>query len=80
MLALPEAVAPAKTALIVVDVQNDFGHPDGTFGRRGNDRSGHHQMVAERLLPVIAAARHAGVAIVLTRMDHDWLDHQPGSL
>jgi nicotinamidase-related amidase len=71
MLDLAEAVPPAKTALIVVDVQNAFGPRHSTIGRRGNDLSGYRQMVAERLLPLVAAARRAGVASVLPRTDSD---------
>ncbi len=56
---LEEIVRPCHTALIVVDVQNDFVHPDGLGGRRG-DLSAVTAMlpVLQRLL---AAARSAGV-------------------
>ncbi len=30
---------PSRTALLVVDVQNDFCHPEGVFGRAGYDLS-----------------------------------------
>ena len=53
----------ANTALIVVDMQNDFAHPDGTL--YGED--------ATRVIPVIAGlldkARAAGVRVVFTQ---DW--------
>jgi len=35
MRTLPELIVPAKTAIIVVDVQNDFCSPDGALGRAG---------------------------------------------
>ena len=34
---LDELVDPAVTALLVVDVQNDFCHPDGLFAKAGKD-------------------------------------------
>ena len=34
-----EKVAPDSTALIVVDVQNDFCHPDGYHAKAGADMS-----------------------------------------
>ena len=36
---LAEKLDPRHTALIIVDVQNDFCHSDGTFGQRGFDMS-----------------------------------------
>jgi hypothetical protein len=36
---LEELVDPKHTALIVVDMQNDFCHPKGAFGKRGSDLS-----------------------------------------
>ena len=32
-----EVLDPRHTALVVVDMQNDFGHPDGHFARAGVD-------------------------------------------
>ena len=32
-----DPVDPASAALIVIDVQNDFLHPDGAFGKMGRD-------------------------------------------
>lgn len=36
---LGELVDPKHTALLVIDVQNDFCHPDGHFARHGKDLS-----------------------------------------
>jgi len=36
---LDELVDPAHTALVVIDVQNDFCHPDGHFAQHGKDVS-----------------------------------------
>jgi nicotinamidase-related amidase len=60
------ALPAGATALVVVDMQNDFAHPDGSLF--GDD--------ARRIIPVIAAlaerARAAGVPVFFTQ---DW--HEP---
>jgi len=38
-LDFPMLVDPNTTALLVIDIQNDFCHPDGLFGRVGHDNS-----------------------------------------
>lgn len=53
----------AMTALIVVDMQNDFGHPDGSLFVEGGDT------LVDGINDEIAAARAAGGLIVLTQ---DW--------
>ena len=48
-----------RTALLVIDVQNDFCHPDGFFAGFGFD-VGPCAEVASRIAPVVA--RRAGAA------------------
>ena len=36
---MEDQIAPAHTALLVIDMQNDFCHPEGAFARRGLDIS-----------------------------------------
>lgn len=62
----PQWVAPPRTALLVIDIQNDFAAPDGAMARQGADMTPIYPAVAqaERL---VAAARTAGVACVFTR-------------
>lgn len=57
---LAEILAPAHTALLVVDVQNDGCDPEGWFARHGRDISRIRQILptVER---VVEAARRAGV-------------------
>jgi nicotinamidase-related amidase len=57
---MTEILTPAHTALLVVDMQNDFVHPDGWFAREGRELTNIIQMVPNvtRLLPI---ARCAGV-------------------
>ena len=63
---LAEKVAPAHTALVVVDVQNDFCSPAGMMSAEGLDVSA-AVTTAERLERFIAAARSAGVLVVFVR-------------
>ena len=56
----------ATTALVVVDLQNDFADPAGGLAVRGGDE------LAAVLAPHLAAARAAGSLVVLTQ---DW--HPP---
>jgi ureidoacrylate peracid hydrolase len=71
---LEKLVAPERTALIVVDVQNDYAHPRGALGCAGADLSAAVPAVAniERL---IAAARENGTAVIFVRNWHEaWTD------
>ncbi len=56
---------PAQSALLLVDLQNDFLHPDGAYGRAG---LGNETMAAlpERLAGVAGSMRAAGGWIVST--------------
>jgi nicotinamidase-related amidase len=68
-LSLAEKVNPASTALLVIDVQNDYIHPNGYIARIGGDISSCVAMVP-RLLQLVGAARAAGVTIIHTRNWH----------
>lgn len=63
---LEEKVAPAHTALVVIDMQNDFCASGGLVSRDGRDISEAQQM-AKRLPALIDAARQAGVLPVFVR-------------
>jgi ureidoacrylate peracid hydrolase len=58
-----EVLAPAHTALVVVDMQNDFGHPEGHFAAAGA-----FVEPVGRVLPAVVAlveeARDHGVLVV----------------
>src|ERR1700737_4529406 len=62
-LPVPLEIDFARTALVVIDMQNDFCHPEGWFGGRGIDVS-----PMRRPIPVIAdltgQLRNAGARIV----------------
>jgi ureidoacrylate peracid hydrolase len=56
-----------KTAVLVVDMQNDFGAKGGMFDRAGVDLSVIEQAVAP-ITRVVAGARAAGVPVVYVKM------------
>ncbi len=63
------AVDPRRAALIVIDMQNDFGAPGGMFERAGIDISG-IAAAAEATRPVLRTVRDAGIPIVYLKMEH----------
>lgn len=70
ILDFAERVNPATTALVVVDVQNDFCHPEGVFGKLGHDLSMMPPM-AERLGALVEAARRKSMLIIWVRATYD---------
>jgi nicotinamidase-related amidase len=61
------AAAPvAGSALLLVDLQNDFLHPDGAYAR-GGAASDHLSAAARRVVPLVEVARAAGVPVVVSR-------------
>ncbi len=56
----------AKTALLIVDLQNDFLHADGAYAR-GGQSSPDIAALPERVLPVAEAIRAAGGWVVSTQ-------------
>jgi ureidoacrylate peracid hydrolase len=74
LLSLPEKIAADKAALIVIDMQNDFCHPEGAGGVNGGDTTPCVEM-APRLKQLIADARRAGVQPFFVRAVHNkWTD------
>jgi ureidoacrylate peracid hydrolase len=63
----PIGVNTASTAVIVVDMQNDFGAKGGLFDRAGIDISGIQKVIAP-ISQVLASARNAGVKIIYLKM------------
>jgi ureidoacrylate peracid hydrolase len=73
---LADKVDPRQAALIVVDVQNDFCHPEGAAGRRGKDLSQIAGMV-EHLRPLLTEARRVGLPVIFIRAQNGpWTDSQ----
>ena len=71
------SIAPQTTALIVVDMQNDFCHTDGFYAKvadRIEPLGLNPQLVTDAIPPMAAlldAARAAGLFIVHTRIERD---------
>jgi ureidoacrylate peracid hydrolase len=59
------AFKPASTALMLIDLQNDFLHPKGAYGRAGQGAAAIAALPA-RLKPVADAVRAAGGWVVST--------------
>ena len=85
----PVSFHAAHTAVIVVDMQNDFGSPEGMFGRAGIDLTSIRATI-EPTRQVLASARRAGMKVVYLKMafrsdlsdagapdSPNWLKHLP---
>ena len=67
---LRELVEPARTALLVIDVQNDYCRPDGALGKKGAE-TGAALAMLPRLETFLDAARARGVRPVFIRTVHE---------
>jgi ureidoacrylate peracid hydrolase len=76
MSELPFRYDPANTALIVVDVQNDFCSPEGSLGKVGSDTSAAVEMVP-RLVKLIDDARAVGMPVIFIQTIHDETNDSP---
>jgi ureidoacrylate peracid hydrolase len=65
----PIAIDPARTAVIVVDMENDFAAKGGMFDRAGADISGAQKAIGPTTR-VLAAARAAGLKIIYLKMGY----------
>ena len=67
----PDSILDSRrTALLVVDVQNDFIHEDGRSGLRSDGNAAFRAMVDDRLAPFVGAARALGVLVVWIQMEN----------
>jgi ureidoacrylate peracid hydrolase len=66
---ISELLDPACSAILVVDVQNDFCHPDGSAGQAGAD-TGPAMAMIPRLQALLDAARVVGTKIVFIQTIH----------
>jgi ureidoacrylate peracid hydrolase len=64
----PFSFDPHRTAVIVVDMQNDFGHERGMFARAGIDIGGINAVVPP-ISRVLEEARRAGIFVVYLKME-----------
>lgn len=59
-------LVPGRTAVVVIDAQNDFLHPDGWYAQNGID-IGHMRRTIEPTADLVAAARRRNIPVVWTR-------------
>jgi ureidoacrylate peracid hydrolase len=81
---LREKVDPKHTALLVIDMQNDFIAEGGLISKDGRDTT-EARKLGERLPPFLDAARAAGVLVIFVRniystdtnyyLSDSWLEH-----
>lgn len=60
------AIEAARTGLLIVDLQNDFLHPDGAYARGGQANADIAALPA-RILPVADALRRSGGWVISTQ-------------
>ena len=63
----PTPIAPGRTALILIDMQVDFGGTDGAMARQGRDMTAPQAAMA-KAETLAAAARLAGLQLVFVRL------------
>jgi nicotinamidase-related amidase len=73
-----ERISPGNSALVLIDVQNDFCAADGATGRTGQSMEMIHAAV-DRIKLLLAAARAAGVFVVHVRAEYGELFRHVGS-
>ncbi len=61
-----EAASPTETALLICDLQNDFLHPDGAYGRAGLGTPAIAALPA-RIAPLASSLRAKGGLVVATQ-------------
>lgn len=64
-----ELLSPARAALLVVDVQNDFVHPQGRVGP-GRESAVYGAAIAT-INELMSAARAVGMPVIYIRTEHD---------
>jgi ureidoacrylate peracid hydrolase len=71
---LSDQVDPRVAALLIIDMQNDFCHPQGVSGKRGRQLTMTIEM-APRLEAFINACRAVGIpAVFVQTMHYPWTD------
>jgi ureidoacrylate peracid hydrolase len=73
---IPNDFDPNSTALLVVDIQNDFCHQNGFFARSGKNVE-QMQSILPKLRYLIDGAREAGVRVIFVKsyFDEKYISH-----
>ncbi len=66
LVGMRQKVAPRHTALVVIDMQNDFIAKEGLIAREGRDVS-QAEVMAQELPKLLKSAREVGVFVVFVR-------------
>ena len=66
LVGMREKASPRHTALVIIDMQNDFIAKDGLIAREGRDVS-QAETMAQELPKLLKTAREAGVFVVFVR-------------
>lgn len=66
MNSLAEKVDPQHAAVVIIDMQNDFCHPEGRVGRSGQDTTS-AQAIVGTVNNLIQEARSANVPVIFVR-------------
>ncbi|MGH3740314.1 MAG: cysteine hydrolase family protein [Micromonosporaceae bacterium] len=69
MVDRPLRLDPTATALLVIDMQNDFCDPAGYYARAGRDVAPLRGAIGPTLR-LVSRAREAGVSVAYTRLSH----------
>ncbi len=70
MKSLSQLIEPSRTAVVVVDVQNDFCRPEGTLGTSGAPTAAALAMIPT-LQKLLAAARENGTHVIFVQTIHE---------
>lgn len=70
MISLKDKISQNHTALIVIDIQNDFASPDGLLAKGGRDMSMVEPMI-EKIQKTISIAERSGVPVFYTQQIYD---------
>ena len=70
MKPLLELVQPSKTAVLIVDMQNDFCHPEGACGKAGSDTTMAMELIP-RLQKLVESAREFGASVIFIQTIHE---------
>ncbi|MBI2881942.1 MAG: cysteine hydrolase [Candidatus Tectomicrobia bacterium] len=61
-------IDPSDTALLVIDMQNGFVHPEGTFGKRSLNRN--QLAIVPHIRGLVRVCREAGVPVIWSIQEH----------
>lgn len=70
---IPERFTPTRAAVLIIDMQNAFCHPEGTLGASGVDITDCRAVIAP-IRRLVEAAYGAGVPVIWTVQEHFAVD------